>query len=74
MKTSVHVFLMTAAILAAFTFNSIAKDKGGGGGGRGGAQEGQAAPDFTLKGLDGQEVTLSSFKGKPLFLIFGSYT
>ena len=37
---------------------------------------GEAAPDFSLKTLDGKAtVTLSKFKGeKPVFLIFGSYT
>ena len=37
---------------------------------------GDAAPDFTLKSLDGpQTVTLSDFRGKrPVVLIFGSYT
>ena len=64
------------------------KELGGGGaaasrGGRGGGRArgpaptaGQAAPDFTLKTLDGKAThTLSSFKGKkPVALIFGSYT
>jgi len=36
---------------------------------------GDRAPDFTLPGLDGEKVALSSFQGKkPVFLIFGSYT
>jgi len=36
---------------------------------------GEDAPDFTLKGLNDETVTLSSFEGKkPVFLIFGSYT
>ena len=34
------------------------------------AQEGSQAPDFTLKTLDGQEVTLSSLKGKVVLLNF----
>lgn len=39
-------------------------------------QQGQAAPDFTLKTLDGKStVKLSSFQGqKPVALVFGSYT
>ena len=39
-------------------------------------QEGDTAPDFTLKQMDGKEaVTLSSFQGeRPVALIFGSYT
>jgi AhpC/TSA family len=37
---------------------------------------GDAAPDFTLKTLDGaKQVQLSSFRGqKPVVLVFGSYT
>ncbi len=39
---------------------------------------GDAAPDFTLKLMDGKDdetVTLSQFKGdRPVALIFGSYT
>jgi hypothetical protein len=36
---------------------------------------GQAAPPFTLKTQDtGKEVSLSDFKGKPVVLIFGSFT
>lgn len=38
--------------------------------------EGDAAPDFTLRTLDGSgSVTLSSFRGqRPVVLVFGSYT
>jgi hypothetical protein len=39
-----------------------------------GAAIGQVAPMFTLKKLDGQNVELSSYKGKIVLLIFGSYT
>ena len=36
---------------------------------------GQDAPDFTLKGLDGKEVTLSNLNGtSPVVLLFGSCT
>ena len=36
---------------------------------------GQEAPDFTLKGLDGEEVTLSNLNGtSPVVLLFGSCT
>jgi len=39
------------------------------------AAEGKTAPDFKLKTLDGKsEVQLSSLQGKPVALIFGSYT
>ena len=39
-------------------------------------QVGDAAPDFTLKTLDGAaQVSLSSFRGRrPVVLVFGSYT
>ncbi len=37
--------------------------------------EGDPAPDFTLKTQDGgSEVTLSTLRGRPVVLIFGSYT
>jgi hypothetical protein len=35
---------------------------------------GQPAPDFTLKKLDGQNIQLSTYQGKIVLLIFGSYT
>jgi hypothetical protein len=35
---------------------------------------GHPAPDFNLKKLDGQSVQLSSYKGKIVLLVFGSYT
>lgn len=36
---------------------------------------GDPAPDFTLKTLDGaNQVALSSLRGRPVVLVFGSYT
>ena len=35
---------------------------------------GQMAPDFTLPSLDGGEVTLSTLRGKPVVMEFGSIT
>ena len=35
---------------------------------------GDPAPDFTLPLLDGGEVTLSSLRGKPVMVEFGSIT
>jgi len=32
--------------------------------------ERKEAPAFSLKGLDGKEVSLSDFKGKPVFIVF----
>ncbi|HEY1629029.1 MAG TPA: deiodinase-like protein, partial [Tepidisphaeraceae bacterium] len=37
-------------------------------------QIGQKAPDFSLQKLDGQSVQLSSFKGRFVLLVFGSYS
>ena len=33
-------------------------------------QEKKEAPAFSLKGLDGNQVSLSDFKGKPVFIVF----
>ncbi len=33
-------------------------------------QERKAAPVFSLKGLDGNQVSLSDFKGKPVIIFF----
>jgi len=33
-------------------------------------QEKKEAPAFSLKGLDGKQVSLSDFKGKPVFIVF----
>ena len=35
-----------------------------------GPEIGKLAPDFTLTGLDGQEVSLSGFRGQPVLLNF----
>ncbi len=35
---------------------------------------GSEAPDFTLKDLDGEEVSLSSYRGKTVILSFWGYT
>ena len=35
-----------------------------------GPEVGKLAPDFTLTGLDGQEVSLSAFRGQPVLLNF----
>src|SRR4030095_9556901 len=42
---------------------------------QGNLTEGQMAPDFVLPALDkSTNVTLSSFRGRPVVLVFGSYT
>ncbi len=38
--------------------------------GRGGLKVGKKAPDFTLPGVAGVEVSLADFAGRPLFLVF----
>ena len=38
------------------------------------AKAGDPAPDFTLPILGGDEVTLSSLRGKPVMIEFGSVT
>ncbi len=35
---------------------------------------GELAPDFTLATVDGEEVTLSKLRGKPVMIEFGSIT
>lgn len=40
-----------------------------------GPEAGKPAPDFKLKSQDGKsEVELSTLRGKPVLLVFGSYT
>ncbi len=34
------------------------------------SQEKKEAPAFSLKGLDGKQVSLSDFKGKPVLIVF----
>jgi cytochrome oxidase Cu insertion factor (SCO1/SenC/PrrC family) len=34
------------------------------------SQEKKEAPAFSLKGLDGNQVSLSDFKGKPVLIVF----
>ena len=38
------------------------------------ARVGKPAPDFTLRLFDGQSVTLSSLKGKPVLVNFWNYS
>jgi len=52
------VFLLVVVFLTAFESSAVA------------GMAGESAPIFTLKDLDGNEVSLSSFKGKPVFLNF----
>ncbi len=62
--------LMTVALMAALAW---AQDRPRPIDGK--LKPGDPAPDFTLKRLhSAAEVTLSSFRGKPVALVFGSYT
>ena len=72
-----------AIVLLGLFVSALAWGAQQGGGSKGNSQrwpdklnEGDSAPDFTLKSPDGKtSFTLSSFKGsKPVVLIVGSYT
>lgn len=39
-----------------------------------GLQPGETAPDFELESTDGERIRLSSLRGRPVFLHFGSGT
>jgi peroxiredoxin len=54
------VAAQSAAVVAAMSSAKVAKEQQ--------AKIGYAAPDFTLHDLDGNPVTLASFKGKPVVL------
>jgi len=65
---------MTTTVLASIllALSAQAKDRPPQGAG---AEPGKAAPSFKLKTPDGKtEVDLEALKGKPVLLIFGSYT
>jgi len=49
-------------------------DKSSGGKQTGGPEEGKAAPEFSLKTMDGKSFSLSDLQGKPTIVQFGSYT
>lgn len=64
----------TAAVLAILGLFAQAKGKGFPEQGTG-VEVDKPAPDFKLKTQDGrEEVELSKLKGKPVILIFGSWT
>jgi len=56
--TLICISLAVIVLLTVFESNAV------------GAMVGESAPLFTLKDLDGNEVSMSSFKGKPVFLNF----
>ena len=60
--TLICTFLTVAVLFTAFESNGADLNIG--------STVGERAPDFTLKDLNGKDVTLSSFKGKPVFLNF----
>lgn len=64
---SIVTILVISAVLFTFNFNSkvLAQEDI-----KKGAQEGMKAFDFTLNNLAGDEISLSNFKGQPIFLNF----
>ena len=70
------VLMITAGTVFAQSPKSKKRSKGGNLRHPDRLKQGDIAPDFTLKSLDGkQEVKLKSYRGKkPVALVFGSYT
>jgi peroxiredoxin len=66
MKKLILIVLMILCI----AFAACSKEEKGKSASPGNAHEGKAAPEFTLKDPDGREVSLSSLKGKVVFLNF----
>lgn len=62
-------FLLAAA-LAAWTFAGVSIMSGDVAAAAQGGEN--IAPDFTLKDLNGRDVRLSQYRGKPVFLVFGA--
>ena len=63
--------IMVVLVIAMAGFGLVLSACGGSGAAsESGPEIGKLAPDFTLKGLDGQEVTLSSLRGKAVLLNF----
>ena len=60
--TLICMFIAIAVLLTSYESSAVDWPSGG--------MVGESAPDFTLKDLKGNDVTLSSFKGKPVFLNF----
>lgn len=67
--------LSFGALFASLALLAAAQDRGKRPEQGKGPELGKPAPDFTLKSLDGKtEVQLSKLVGRPVVLIFGSYT
>ncbi len=66
-----RIIIYALAILAIFSF-SVNISAAAGAKSEMGSMQATLAPDFTLKDLSGNNVTLSSFKGKKVLLVFGA--
>ena len=61
----IFVLLRQLGVIYLGTARGVAND---------GLAVGTEAPDFSVHGLDGEPLSLASFRGAPLLLIFGSPT
>ena len=61
----IFVLLRQLGVIYLGTAQGVAND---------GLDVGHAAPDFSLRQIDGQKISLASFQTRPLILIFGSPT
>ncbi len=68
MKKLLNIILVLLIVSAAFSGVLLAGCTGSGS--EYGPEIGKLAPDFTLNGLDGQEVSLRGFRGRPVLLNF----
>lgn len=61
---------LTAAVLGVVLILALASSAGCGGSEEGGGAGGEAAPGFSGVTLDGTEVSLDGYRGRPLVLAF----
>lgn len=70
MNKALKVIIIVLILAVAFSGSLLAGCTGSGSTPEYGPEVGKLAPDFTLTGLDGQEVSLSDFRGEPVLLNF----